>query len=226
MIKQEDCYLKQKCNGIDCQRFCMRFYKVNKLFDLALFTDEQRLPKALFIDKDGSDKDIFSFLKKICDEVVDFVDEGNNLYLHSKICGNGKTAWSLKIVQAYINKIWAKSDTCCRALFISVPKFLLALKDNLSEKSEYVEYIKQNIYDCDIVIWDDIGTKAITSFESENLFSIIDNRINNKKANIFTSNLSDEELHKFLGDRLASRICNLGINLELKGADKRALTNK
>ena len=139
------------------------------------------------------------------------------------ICGNGKTEWALKIVQSYINKIWFKSDLSCPALFISVPRFLLALKDNLSVKSEYVEYIKHNIYNCPIVIWDDIGTKAVTSFESENLFSIIDNRISNNKANIFTSNLSDDELHKFLGDRLASRICNKDMNIEFVGADKRGL---
>lgn len=223
MVEQKDCYLKKCCNCIDCDKFCMRFYKVNKLFDYALFSDEQRKPKSLFIDKDGSDKEAFKFLKTICDDVEDFVKEGHNLYIHSHIAGNGKSSWALKIVQAYINKIWARSDTKCRALFISVPKFLLALKDNLSERSEYITYIKENIYDCDIVIWDDIGTKAITSFESENLFSIIDGRMSNNKANIFTSNLSDEELHKFLGDRLASRICNKDINIEFIGADKRGL---
>lgn len=222
-MKQNECYLKKNCNHIDCDKFCMRFYKTDKLFDLALFSDEQRKPKKLFIDKDGSDRDVFRFLKNICDNVEEFVSDGHNLYIHSMICGNGKTEWALKIVQSYIDRIWFKSDLSCPALFISVPRFLLALKDNLSVKSEYVEYIKNNIYKTPIVIWDDIGTKAVTSFESENLFSIIDNRISNNKANIFTSNLSDDELHKFLGDRLASRICNKDMNIEFVGADKRGL---
>ena len=52
---------------------------------------------------------------------------------------------------------------------------------------------------------------------------MIDSRISAGKSNIFTSNLNDEELHKSLGDRLASRICNLGYNIELYGSDKRGI---
>lgn len=219
-----NCYLKGNCSCIDCgSPRCLRLHKVNRLFDAALFTDEQRKPKKLVLDKDESDKRAFLYLKSICEDILGFIEDGNNLYIHSNICGNGKTAWALRLVQAYINRIWLVSELRCRALFISVPKFLLELKSNLSQKSEYISYIKENVEKCDVVIWDDIGTKSITPFESENLFSIIDSRISSKKSNIFTSNLSDEELHKVLGDRLASRICNTGNNIEFFGADKRGL---
>ena len=52
---------------------------------------------------------------------------------------------------------------------------------------------------------------------------MIDGRINAGKANIFSSNLNDTELHDALGDRLSSRICNLGYNIELVGGDKRGV---
>jgi DNA replication protein DnaC len=97
------------------------------------------------------------------------------------------------------------------------------LKDNITAKNEYIQHIKDNVLTCDLVIWDDIGTKNSTSFESENLLSMIEGRILNNKANIFTSNLNDQELHDALGDRLASRICNLGYNITFNGGDKRGL---
>ena len=43
------------------------------------------------------------------------------------------------------------------------------------------------------------------------------------KSNIFTSNLGKRELTNALGERLASRICNKSIDIELKGSDKRFL---
>lgn len=99
----------------------------------------------------------------------------------------------------------------------------MSLKDNLSEKNEYIEHIKENILNADIVIWDDIGTKVITSFESENLLSMIDARISGNKSNFFTSNLNEDELHEALGDRLYSRIVNSGLTFKFIGSDKRGV---
>ena len=108
---------------------------------------------------------------------------------------------------------------------INVPYFLIALKENISEKNGYIQHIKDNIETCDLVIWDDIGHKMGTDYEISNLLSMIESRIINKKANIFTSNLTDAELQAALDGRLASRIWNNSINITLKGGDKRGLRN-
>lgn len=184
----------------------------------------QRKHTNLYIDKDGTDKDVFRGLQEISSHIEDFVLQGNQLYLHSTIAGNGKTSWALRLLQQYFEEIWSKSPLVCRGLFISAPRFLLELKDNISQQSDYISHIKENILKADIVIWDDIATKNVTTpFEGEHLLSYIDNRIELGKCNIFTSNLNDQEMHEVLGDRLASRICNLSYNLEFKGADKRGL---
>src|SRR5574344_1121260 len=41
------------------------------------------------------------------------------LMVYSTNCGNGKTSWSLRLVQAYFNKIWPKASLTCKALFIN-----------------------------------------------------------------------------------------------------------
>lgn len=157
------------------------------------------------------------------EDILNFVNTGTNLYIHSKTCGNGKTAWSLRLLQAYFDKIWYKSELKCKALFIEVPRFLLALKDNIATCSDYVQHIKDNVLDCDLVIWDEIGTKGLTQFEHENILNLINARINAGKSNIYTSNLDDSELHLALGDRLHSRIVNYSVDIVLYGKDKRGL---
>lgn len=223
MTENKDCWLKDECNQKDCDSFCMRLFKLDYLYKEALISPSQRKHVPLRIDADGTDEDAFSRLKNIENNIETFIADGNNLYIHSVICGNGKSSWALRMVQTYFNKIWLKTSLRCRALFINVPRLLLALKDNISEKSDYVQHIKENILTCDIVIWDDIATKQTTTFESEHLFSMIEARIAEGKSNIFTSNLTENELHKALGDRLYSRIVNLSVNIELNGADKRGI---
>lgn len=202
----------------------MKYYKINTLYDLALIPLNRRTHVNLRIDDDGRDEEAFIKLKEIENNIVDFIKDGKSLFLYSSITGNGKTLWTLRMVEAYFNKIWLKSELKCKVLFISVPRFLLELKSNISEKSEYVEHINNNVLDCDLVIWDDIATKLGTEFELSHLLSIIDTRINNGKSNMFTSNLSGVELNKALGDRLYSRIQNYSdVVIELQGKDKRGI---
>jgi DNA replication protein DnaC len=69
----------------------------------------------------------------------------------------------------------------------------------------------------------DLGTKVGTEFEVENLLNIINNRIDNGKSNIYTSNIVPEDLKHCIGERLYSRTVNLSSVIELKGQDKRGL---
>ena len=128
------------------------------------------------------------------------------------------------MLQSYVNKIWFKSDLRCRVLFVNVPRFILALKENISTPNEYVKHIRENIETVDLVVFDEVGTKDLSVFEHENILSIINTRIDNDKSNIYTSNLSPMELRARVGDRLYSRIVNMSIDVELHGADKRSLT--
>ena len=219
-----NCYLRSICNGKDCAKdFCLRKYKMDSLYSAALMTESQKQHIALRVDADGTDLDQFKQLAGIEQNICKFIEEGKNLYLHSANCGNGKSSWSLRLTEAYFNRIWARSDASCRVLFISVPRFLLALKDNITEKSAYVEYIKDNVLEADLVIFDDIAAKMGSEFELTHLLNIIDNRLALGKSNIYTSNLNRQQLYMALGERLTSRIANMSIDIELFGSDKRNL---
>lgn len=227
-MENNDCWLKENCAQKHCndENGCLIRFKLNYLYEEAGISIKARKKIALYPDNDGTDLAEFKQLSGFQNNILDFVNNGRQLYLHSSQCGNGKTAWALRLMQTYFNKIWLKTGLMCRGLFISVPQYLIGLKDNITTKSAYIQHIKDNIMEADLVIWDDIATKVSTPFEAENLFAVIDARINAGKSNIFTSNLSNSELQKTLGDRLASRICNLDYNIELHGGDKRQFTEK
>lgn len=218
------CFLYNMCNHKDCDKdFCLRKFKMDTLYSKALMTESQKQHITLRVDEDNTDLEQFKQLAEIEQNILTFVNEGKNLYLHSANCGNGKSSWSLRLVEAYFNKIWARTDLKCRALFISVPRFLLALKDNITAKSDYIDYIKENVLEADLVIWDDIAAKMGSEFELNHLLNIIDNRISLGKSNIYTSNLNRQQLYNALGKRLTSRIANMSLDIELFGADKRIL---
>lgn len=227
MISSNDCWMKSVCKKAKdkCSKediFCIKLFKINELFNYSLLSNNQRMNTSLFAE--DVDTIEYTELNNIKNNIVDFVKSGNNIFIYSIICGNGKTAWSIKLMQEYINRIWINSPLKCRALFINVPKFFLSLKDKISNKNDYASFILDNVNDADLVVWDDIATKCITEYESEYLLSILDNRINNKKSNIFTSNMNEKAIFELLGARLASRIINCSKVYNFKGKDKRYLS--
>ena len=231
MITSENCWLKDSCpknKRGECENssFCIKLFKLNTLYDQALLSLSQRKHTDLYLDNDNSDKEVFTTLSSIEKNIEQFVSKGENIFIHSLTTGNGKTAWAIRLIQSYFNCIWYKSDLSCKALFINVPKFLLALKESTTKPSDYVNHIKENIENADIVVWDEIGTKTATEYEHEHLLSLINNRIDNGKTNIYTSNLSSANLREKLGERLYSRIVNYSIDLEFKGRDKRYIARK
>ena len=203
---------------------CLKLYIIEKLKDEALLTEEQRKPVAMRLDSSKVDKEAFDRLKVIENNIEKFVQGGNNLYICSKITGNGKTSFSLKLLIAYLERIWYKSGASCRGLFINVPSFFFAMKENFDKKLEVVEHIKKNILSADLIVWDDIATKGLTTFETELLLSYISNRISAGKSNIYTSNTIGQDLRDCVGERLYSRIWNSSEIIVFNGVDKRGVS--
>jgi len=220
-----ECWLKSKCkkyaNQGFCDNFCVKYIKLNTLYNNSLLSDSQRLHVNLIAEP--IDTESFKVLKSIELDIESFVKSGNNLYIYSDTTGNGKTAWATRLLQSYLNKIWPTASLECKCLFINVPRFFLELKQSLSQPSAYIDHIKSNIYKADIVVWDEIATKSATEFEHENLLNMIDYRTNLKKSNIYTSNMFPDDIQAKLGIRLYSRIINNSKIIQLRGQDKRGM---
>ena len=215
-----DCWYSNVCRE-ECSCNCLRYKLMYSLFK------QSTLPEALWKCKDliCYDKDCkaFRLLNDKSKAILDFVDNGTNLYIHSKNCGNGKTSWAIKLMYSYFDRIWHKSCFDCKALFISVPKFLYNCKRSISHDVEGFEELCNRIPEVDLVIWDDIGELAVSGYEHQILFQYIDDRINAKKSNIYTSNKDKKQLADVLGDRLASRIYYCSEVVEFFEEDKRGI---
>ena len=186
---------------------------------------QSNLPEALWDYKElvchEKDLQVYNKLQTKSDAILNFIEAGNNLYIYSENCGNGKTTWAIRLMYSYFDKIWHKSCFDCKALFVSVPKFLYNCKRSISQDVKGFEELCNLISEVDLVIWDDIGEMKASDYEHQILFQYIDDRINSKKSNIYTSNKNKEQLEDVLGVRLASRIYNCSECIEFLEEDKR-----
>jgi DNA replication protein DnaC len=159
-------------------------------------------------------------LSKILEDIYSFVKNGFNLFLFGDT-GTGKTSWAVKLMNNYFSVVCEKNIYEPKGLYISVASFLRDAKLQMNYKNENYYELLQQIQSCDIVIWDDIFQTDPTNYESQWLYSYINDRMFAQKCNIFTSNLSPEQLEK-VDSRLHSRICTSSDILRISGMDRRS----
>ena len=84
------------------------------------------------------------------------------------------------------------------------------------------EGYRKSIIDCDLVVWDDIGSTYLSNYDNSQLMSYIDQRIFNGKSNIYTGNITSSSVFvSALGDRLYSRIYQNSLVVRFTGKDRR-----
>ena len=180
---------------------------------------KQQFPISLV--PENKDYDNFVYLADIKDDVVNFVNNGENLYITSNYTGNGKTSWTIKMLLKYFDSVWSGNGFRIRGVFIHVPTFLNKLKSDIKNPDLEFESLVSCLVDVDLVIWDDIASTGLSQYDHSQLLTYIDQRVLSGKSNIFTGNIPDKEsLEKSAGARLTSRILS-GEVVELKGRDRR-----
>ena len=165
---------------------------------------------------DGEDLKRFTNAVKECQNFIKtFNSDYHNLFFYGTV-GTGKSFLSSCIAKELI-------DQGKLVIYFSATQ----LFDNLSkstfdkESKEAASGIYEDIYDCDLLIIDDLGTELTNAFVSSQLFSCLNNRHLRRKSTIITTNLSLEELRDRYSDRIFSRITsNYGI-YKLTGRDIR-----
>ena len=201
-MNREDCWYKDTCTN-ECSDSCIRYKEMKFLMDNSGIPKPQQIPLKLKPTSE-EDRSVFTRLNEIKLNIVEWVAEGNNLYICSESAGTSKTSWSLKLMLRFFNEIWSGNGFRVRGVFIHTPTFLQQLKNFQNPLSE--EY-KNNILNADLVIWDDIATGKITDYEYNQLLIFLDSRISNRKSNVYTSNVVTKgSLEQIVGARLASRI--------------------
>lgn len=220
MERYSNCMYKDVCDyETSCRPGCMRY-------DITQYMLKQsNIPKSKWgVNKlipDDCDVEAFIKLADIKDNIVDFVEGGKNLYLYSSTCGNGKTTWSIKLMLQYFNETWDYTGYNARGIFINVPTFLYNCKACINKPDLDFETLKKMLFKVDLVIWDDIAsTERMSDYDYNILLAFIDKRTLEQKSNIYTSNIEPNDLIKYTGSKLSSRILQ-GTQIHLFGKDRR-----
>ncbi len=212
-----DCLYKDVCTN-DCSQVCIRYSEMKFLLDSSDIPTKRRCLVSLY--PSDCDYDAFCELADFKNTVYNKVQWGQNLYIGSRWTGNGKTSWAIKILIKYFDAVWAGNGFRIRGLFVHVPTFLNKVK-NFNDPM--LQLYKDTILQTDLVVWDDIASTQLSTYDNGQLLSLIDQRILEEKSNIYTGNIIDfKGLEKAVGTRLASRIMNNSKVVILNGKDRRS----
>ncbi len=137
----------------------------------------------------------------------------NNLLIYGDT-GVGKT---------YLTHCIAKEllDRSFFVLYFSAFDLFDLLSRNTFQKDAQSGDMASFIYECDLLIIDDLGTELTNSFVSSQLFCCINERILNKKATIISTNLTMEDFLDTYSERTFSRVSSNYTILKLIGNDIR-----
>lgn len=133
--------------------------------------------------------------------VRDFDDTYENLLFYGDV-GVGKTFLTNCIANELLKQGHSVIYFTAFQLFDTLAKYAFRQQD----VNEDISRVHEDIFDCDLLIIDDLGTEMTNSFVLSQLFLIINERDNRKKPTIISTNLSIEDISERYSERTFSRI--------------------
>ncbi len=139
----------------------------------------------------------------------------HNLFFYGTV-GTGKSFLSGCIAKELI-------ETGHSVIYFSAVRFFETLSQisfDYKNKDE-LHGMYDDLYQCDLLIIDDLGTELTNNFVTTQLFSCLNERHMRRKPTIISTNLSLEELRNRYSDRIFSRIMSNYQVYKLSGPDIR-----
>ncbi len=211
--KRCSCFNKQIINNL---------YKISNMvhmlgkenfntFDINIFSNETYKNEKL-----TPRQNMYYILEISEDFCSNFHDTNMNLLIYGGT-GLGKTFMCNCIASELINSEISVLYQTSFSLFeiVEIHKF------NKLNETEENRMNYNMIFDCDLLIIDDLGTEVSNSFTNAELFNIINERMITEKKTIISTNLSLEQLRDTYSERITSRIFNNFVPLKFYGKDLR-----
>lgn len=140
---------------------------------------------------------ILSFAKKYCDV---FPETSDNLFFNGA-SGLGKTF----LANCIANELLSQGYMVIYQTAYSMFKFLEDYKFGKVDRDDYEENYNA-IYDCDLLIIDDLGTEFVTSYTCSVFFDVLNSRLMAGKKTLISTNLTVKDLAKIYSERVSSRV--------------------
>ncbi len=165
---------------------------------------------------DGEKAFMNDLISQIRNFISDFDTTHRNLLFFGDP-GSGKT---------FITNCIAKEllDSGHSVIYFSASQiFDLIAAIKFRDSSDYGNFPLTDIYECDLLVIDDLGTEYVNSFTSQELFNILNKRRLLDRSTIISTNLDMQQLKETYSERSASRIFGYYNLFEFKGRDMRLL---
>jgi DNA replication protein DnaC len=104
--------------------------------------------------------------------------------------------------------------------FYNVPRFLLELR-GLFSKNEDVDTYLSKLQKYQYIVLDDLGVEKPSDWVLETLYVIVNERYERNRHVIITSNKNLREIAETVGDRIASRLAEMTLQVKLLNDDRR-----
>lgn len=151
-----------------------------------------------------------------CRNFIDhFGDTFSNLYIYGDT-GIGKTFLSNCVAKDLI-------DAGYSVVYFTAFQLFDILSKGVFQKDADAMATHRNIFDCDLLIIDDLGTELTNSFTTSQLFLCLNERILRRKSTVISTNLGVNRLADIYSERVLSRISSNYTLIKLFGADIRIL---
>jgi DNA replication protein DnaC len=147
--------------------------------------------------------------------ITDFDNKPKNLFFYGDT-GVGKTFLSNCVAKELLEQ--GKS-----VIYFTAFQLFDILSKGVFDRDADALAAHHNIFDCDLLIIDDLGTEFITSYTAEVLFDLVNTRLNSGKKTIINTNLGPEELEKIYSPRITSRLFGDYMPIEFYGSDIRRI---
>lgn len=158
----------------------------------------------------------FRHARRVCELFVkEYGKSHKNIYLYGTV-GTGKTMLSVCVAKALL-------EAGRSVLYFSASSLFDRLADSTfgSSSRDDLREFTSDLYGCDLLIIDDLGTEFTNAFVASQLFTCISERDLNRKPTIISTNLSLRELQARYSDRVFSRITSSYEICKLTGRDIR-----
>lgn len=142
-------------------------------------------------------------------------DNGDNLLFYGTT-GLGKTFMSNCIAKELI-------DSNQIVVYQTAFTILEILADHRFRRgeTEFNDFQYNQLFECDLLIIDDLGTEISNTFTNAEIFNIVNTRIISSKKTIISSNLTPKEISDIYTDRVFSRVLDKFISFKFYGEDLR-----
>lgn len=139
----------------------------------------------------------------------------NNLILHGQ-AGLGKTFLCNAIAKEVLDQGYTVIYMTAFNLFRTIENYRFHNDEGQLQPEDIAA-----IYECDLLIIDDLGTEVTNAFTNSELFSLINSRLLEQKPIVISTNLNPSSWTNVYSDRIVSRIYGNYLSLGFVGQDIR-----